>query len=103
MHDIEPFFKWIDDYSASKDERSPFFNTTYNEFYFDNKIYNYLIHPQWDDMGSETLYLKILWVDYDLKFTIIEFLGEWNDCIEEDCQVLKRTIIDKMLALGIVP
>ena len=102
MHDIEPFFKWIDDYSAAKDERSPFFNTTYNEFYFDNKIYNYLIHPQWDDIGSETLYLKILWVDYDLKFTIIEFLGEWNDCIEEDCQVLKRTVIDKMLALGIV-
>ncbi|NBU35572.1 MAG: hypothetical protein EBS35_03235 [Bacteroidetes bacterium] len=102
MHDLEPFFRWIDDYSAAKDERSPFFQTTYNEFYFENKIYNYLIHPQWDDIGSETLYIKILWVDYDLKFCIIEFLGEWNDCIEEDCQTLKRNIIDKMLVYDIV-
>lgn len=46
-------------------------------------------------MGSETLYLKILWVDYDLKFTIIEFLGEWNDCIEEDCQMLKELSLIK--------
>jgi hypothetical protein len=102
MHDLEPFFRWIDDYTASKDERSPFFQKSYSEFYFENKIYNYLIHPQWDDMGSETLYLKILWVDYDQKFCIMEFLGEWNDCIEEDCQTLKRNIIDKMLVYGIV-
>lgn len=102
MHDIEPFFRWIDDYNAARDERSPFYGNTYSEFYYGNKIYNYLIHPQWEDIGSETLYLKVLWVDYQARFAIIELLGEWNDCVEDDCQTLKRNLIDKMVEQGIV-
>lgn len=102
MHDIEPFFRWIDDYNAARDERSPFYGNTYSEFYYGNKIYNYLIHPQWEDIGSETLYLKVLWVDYQARFAIIELLGEWNDCVEDDCQTLKRNLIDKMVDQGIV-
>jgi len=102
VHDIEPFFRWIDDYNAARDERSPFYGNTYSEFYYGNKIYNYLIHPQWEDIGSETLYLKVLWVDYQARFAIIELLGEWNDCVEDDCQTLKRNLIDKMVEQGIV-
>jgi len=102
VHDIEPFFRWIDDYNAARDERSPFYGNTYSEFYYGNKIYNYLIHPQWEDIGSETLYLKVLWVDYQARFAIIELLGEWNDCVEDDCQTLKRNLIDKMVDQGIV-
>jgi len=81
MHTIEPFFLWRDDYIASEDEKSPFFGREYSEFYFDKKIYNFLLHPQWDDIGSETLFVKILYVDYESKFAIIECLGEWNDTL----------------------
>ena len=79
MHDIEPYYRWRDDYIAAEDERSPFFETEYSEFEFDKMIYNYYIHPQWDCFGSQTLYIKILFVDYDRQYAIIEFIGEWND------------------------
>ncbi len=46
MHEIEPYYKWRDDYIASEDEYSPFYATEYNEFEFDKQIYNYLLHPQ---------------------------------------------------------
>ena len=66
MHEIEPYYRWRDDYIASEDPLSPFVDTKYNEFEFDKQIYNYLIHPQWDFFGSQTLYLKVLYADYDL-------------------------------------
>src|SRR5687768_14996387 len=81
MHDIEPYFQWIDEYIASEDNRSPLYGRVYDEFFYTNTIYNYYIHPQWDEFGSPTLYLKILFVDYDLHYAIIELIGEWNDCI----------------------
>lgn len=101
MHSIEPYYHWRDDYIASEDERSPFFEREYSEFDFENKIYNYLIHPQWDHFGSPTLYMKILFVDYDKKYCIIEFIGEWNDCITNDIMFLKREVIELMMAEGI--
>lgn len=101
MHDIEPYYKWRDDYIASEDESSPFFGTVNDEFYFTKRIYNYLIHPQWDEIGSPTLFIKVLYADYDNAFAIIELLGEWNDCVENDIMYLKRNIIDKMLNKGI--
>ncbi len=52
-------------------------------------IYNYYIHPQWDDFGSRTLYLKVLLADYDEQYVIIELFGEWNDAIENDIMNLK--------------
>jgi hypothetical protein len=97
MHDIEPYFKWRDDYIASKDKRSPFYGQTYNEFQYTNKIYNYFIHPQWDQMGSPTLYLKLLFADYDHEYCIIELIGEWNDCIHNDIMYLKREIADILI------
>jgi len=38
MHDIEPHFKWRNNYVASEDTKSPFYNRVYNEFSFTNKI-----------------------------------------------------------------
>ena len=101
MHDIEPYYRWRDDYIASEDALSPFFETNYNEFEFDKQIYNYLIHPQWDFFGSQTLYLKVLYTDYDKGYSIIELMGEWNDALHNDIMTLKREIIDLMVIEGI--
>lgn len=101
MHEIEPYYKWRDDYIASEDEQSPLYETQYNEFAYDKQIYNYLIHPQWDFFGSQTLYIKILFVDYDRQYAIIEFIGEWNDAIYNDIMLLKREILDLMVDSGI--
>ena len=96
MHDIEPFIRWRDYYVASEDERSPFYGREYSEFQFTQKIYNYFIHPQWDAFGSATLYMKILYVEYDEKFAVIELIGEWNDCLQNDVMFLKRDMADHL-------
>jgi hypothetical protein len=83
-------------YIADEDIRSPFYGRKYSEFEYAQTVYNYYIHPQWDEFGSRTLYLKIIYVDYDLQFAIIEFIGEWNDAIENDIMTLKRDVIDKL-------
>ncbi len=101
MHEIEPFYNWRDDYIASEDDRSPFFGTIYNEFEYDKQIYNFLLHPQWDHFGSSTLYLKVIYADYDKGYAIIEFIGEWNDAIYNDIMILKRELIDLMIDEGI--
>lgn len=101
MHFIEPFYNWRGYYIASEDESSPFYEREYSEFEFDKRIYNYLIHPQWDHFGSTTLFLKVLYSDYDSGYSIIEFIGEWNDAIENDIMVLKRDVIEPMLNNGI--
>lgn len=101
MHEIEPFFNWRHIYVAEEDKRSPFYGRTYSEFEFSQTVYNYFIHPQWDDFGSRTLYLKIIYVDYELQFAIIELIGEWNDAIENDIMELKREIIDLLEKEGI--
>ncbi len=101
MHDIEPHFKWRDRYIASEDERSPFHGRVYDEFRYTQKVYNYFIHPQWDEFGSQTLYTKILFVDYEEGYAIFEFIGEWNDCLHNDVSFLKRDIIDAMIPQGI--
>ena len=97
MHDIEPYFNWRAYYSAESDNKSPFFGQTYSEFQFSNKVYNYFIHPQWDSMGSPTLYIKIIFADYDEGFAFIELIGEWNDCLNNDIMFLKRYIVDVLI------
>ena len=101
MHDIEPFYNWRHIYIAEEDPRSPFFGRKYSEFEYSQTVYNYYIHPQWDDFGSRTLYMKIIYVDYELNFAIIELLGEWNDAIENDIMALRRDITDIMFSHGI--
>lgn len=101
MHDIEPYFKWREYYTSSEDKQSPFFGKEYSEFTFSNKIYNYFIHPQWDFIGSPTLYLKVLYVDYEEGYALIELIGEWNDCINNDIMYLKRYFADHLIDQGI--
>ncbi len=101
MHNIEPFFNWRDHYVAEEDEHSPFYGRRHSEFEFSATVYNYYIHPQWDEFGSRTLYLKQLYADYDLNFVILEMIGEWNDALENDIMQLKREVIDHMISKGI--
>lgn len=96
MHLVEPYYHWRDLYIASEDDCSPFFGREYSEFEFENQIYNYLIHPQWDNIGSKTLFAKILFVDYDDNYAIIELIGEWNDTIENDIQTLKQEVLEEL-------
>jgi len=101
MHDIEPYFKWREYYVSSEDKASPFYGREYSEFTYTNKIYNFYIHPQWDFFGSPTLYAKALYVDYDEAFALIELIGEWNDCINNDIMFLKRELADHLIESGI--
>jgi len=101
MHELEPYYNWRHLYTAEEDEASPFYGKEHSEFEFSNTVYNYYIHPQWDEFGSRTLYLKVLFADYDQNFAIIEFIGEWNDAVENDIMQLKRSVIDPMIARGI--
>jgi hypothetical protein len=101
MHTIEPYFNWRPLYISAEDAYSPFFGREYSEFEFTHSIYDHYIHPQWDDFGSNTLFMKTLFVDYDEGFTVIEFIGEWNDCLHNDIMTLKRDIIDHMMDNGI--
>ena len=97
MHEIEPYYNWLDYYNAADDKLSPFYGRQYSEFHFENKIYNYYIHPQWDFFGSSTLYGKILFADYENGFAIIELIGEWNDAVHNDIMEMKRGLIDPLI------
>lgn len=101
MHDIEPFYGWEKYYSATLDSLSPFYGREYNGEMYENAIYGYFIHPLWDELESETLYAKVLFVDYQQGVTVIELFGEWNDTLHNDIMLLKRNLIDYQLAEGI--
>lgn len=101
MHEIEPYFNWRHLYTAEEDEQSPFYGKEYSEFEYSNTVYNYYIHPQWDEFGSRTLYLKVLYADYEQNFAIIEMIGEWNDAVENDIMQLKRSLVDQMVKKGL--
>ncbi len=101
MHGIEPYYNWRHHYIASEDERSPFYGREYSEIYFTHAIYNHVIHPQWDEIESPTLFVKILFVDYESGIGIIELFGEWNDAINNDIMILRREVTDVLFEQGI--
>ena len=101
MHNLEPHYAWINQYSACEDPQSPFYRREYSEFYFEHTVYNYLIHPQWDHFGSHTLYIKVLFADYQDGFAILELLGEWNDALYNDIMQLKREVLEVLVDTGI--
>lgn len=101
MQNIEPFARWDKIYQAKEDERSPYFGISHDEYMCRNSIYDHYIHPKWDEFGSSTLYLKILYANYEHGFVIIELLGEWNDCLYNDIMHLKRNIIEELERHGI--
>jgi hypothetical protein len=101
MHDLEPYYNWRNLYVASEDKRSPFYDREYSEFTYTDAIYDHYIHPQWDNIGSPTLFIKILFVDYDDGFAIIEVIGEWNDLLHNDIMTLKRDIEEDLMHEGV--
>lgn len=101
MHNIEPYFNWRNLYTAEEDERSPFFGREYSEMYFTDSIYDHYIHPQWDNIGSTTLFIKLLYADYDDSYAVLELFGEWNDTLHNDVMTLKRDFIDHLIDEGI--
>lgn len=101
MHSIEPHYNWRHLYTAEDDARSPFYGREYSEFEFTHALYDHLIHPQWDDFGSPSLFMKLLYADYLQGYAVIELLGEWNDCLHNDIMFLKRDIVDSLMAEGI--
>jgi hypothetical protein len=101
MHNLEPHYNWRHLYIASEDELSPFYGRNYSEFEFKHAIYDHWIHPQWDFIGSSTLFVKLLFANYEKGFCIIELMGEWNDCLHNDIMYLKREIADTLIENGI--
>jgi hypothetical protein len=101
MHDLEPHFNWRHLYTAEEDPDSPFHGRVYSEIYFTHAVYNYLIHPQWDEFGSQTLYMKLLYCNYDKKFCVVELIGEWNDLLYNDIMFLYRNVIEPLIDCGI--
>jgi hypothetical protein len=101
LHTLEPYYNWRGFYVASEDPYSPFFDREYSEFEFSQKIYDYYIHPQWDNFGSQTLFMKILYASYEDGFAVIELMGEWNDLLYNDIMFLKREIAETMMSQGI--
>jgi hypothetical protein len=101
MHTLEPFWNWRHRYTAEEDARSPFFGQEHSEFAFDHAVYDHVIHPQWDAFGSSTLYLKILYADYEQGYAIIELIGEWNDLLHNDVMYLKRDLVEVLMSHGI--
>lgn len=101
MHEIEPYYNWLQYYNPAEDQLSPYFGKEYNFDLYSDTIYGYYIDPSWDFIGSETLYIKILYADYHEGYCIIEFIGEWNDTINNDIMHLKRNIVEHLLRQGI--
>ena len=101
MHEIEPFYNWRELYLAAKDEQSPFFGYENSEVYFEHQIYNHYIHPQWDFFGSQTLYTKLLYTNYDDGYCILEMFGEWNDILYNDIMFFYRNVVETLLEAGI--
>ena len=101
MHQIEPYERWLTIYNPSLDERSPFYGKEYNFDLYSENIYGYYIDPAWDFIGSETLYVKILYANYQIGAVIIECFGEWNDTLNNDIMFLKRNLVELLEYEGI--
>ncbi len=98
---IEPFYGWLEYYSHDRDDRSPFHDVEHSLFEFDRSINRIPAHPLWDDFGSESLLVKILYADYERKFAILELFGEWNDLYDNDFKLLSENCLALMAEKGI--
>mgnify|MGYP006267077413 CR=1 FL=1 len=101
LRDIEPFYGWLRLYSHDQDKRSPFHEVEHNQFYYDRSINHIPAHPLWDDFGSESLLLKILYADYQEGYAIIELFGEWNDLFDNDFKLLAENCLTYLIDEGI--
>ncbi|MCB0843301.1 MAG: hypothetical protein KDD63_22940 [Bacteroidetes bacterium] len=101
LRDIEPFYGWLELYSHEEDEKSPFYGVEHNMFYYDRSINHIPAHPLWDDFGSESLLVKILYVNYQDGYAIIELFGEWNDLFDNDYKLLAENCLTYLIDHGV--
>jgi len=101
VHQVEPFYGWEKYYISHLDERSPYYGVEYNQLYYDRQVYQYLAHPQWDEVGSESLLVKILFADYDQGLAIIELFGVWNDLLLNDFRLLLEACLEPLYHEGV--
>ena len=76
MHDLKPHPGWESRYRATNDPRSHFYmdqGAPEREGY--HRMYDFVIHQEWDSIGCETLYVKLLFADYDQGYAVVELLG----------------------------
>ncbi|MDA8787524.1 hypothetical protein N9N00_01500 [Schleiferiaceae bacterium] len=102
MHELIPHSGWKARYQASLDPKCPLYldrGAPENGAY--HRMYDFVIHPEWDAIGCETLYIKLLFVDYDQGYAVIELLGEWNDAVHNDVMEVKRRLADPLNLQGI--
>ncbi|HHG85044.1 MAG TPA: hypothetical protein ENJ82_09900 [Bacteroidetes bacterium] len=101
MHEVEPFYGWLKYYTSEQDANSPFFEVIHNEFEYDRQVYQYLAHPQWDHIDSESLLVKILYADYENGVAILELFGVWNDLLENDYRLLADNCLSYLIDAGV--
>lgn len=101
LHDVEPFYGWLNLYNHEEDELSPFHEVQHNAFHYDRSINNIPAHPLWDEIGSESLLVKILYANYDDGYAIVELFGEWNDLFDNDYKLLCENCLTYLLDNGI--
>jgi len=101
MHEIEPFYGWLQIYTNENDPNSPFHDTVHNEFEYDRGVYEYLAHPLWDEFGSDGLLLKLLYANYEQGYAIVELFGVWNDLIQNDFKLLAENFLTYLIDAGI--
>jgi hypothetical protein len=101
MHEIEPYYGWLNYYTNEADDNSPFQDADHNAFSLDKGVYEYLAHPLWDHIDSDGLLLKILYVHYDEGYAIIELFGVWNDLILNDYRLLSENCLTYLIDAGI--
>ena len=101
MHEVEPHYGWLKYYTNHQDPNSPFHAVEHNQLYYDRQVYQYLAHPQWDDIGSDGLLVKILAADYEQQFAFIELFGVWHDLLDNDFRLLLENCLEPLLHAGI--
>ena len=103
MHQILPYAGWRHIYRAEADAQSPFYGGLFgaprNGEY--HKMFDFVIHPEWEFIGCETLYIKLLFANYDEGLAIIEVMGEWNDALHNDIMHFKRNVVDPLIQEGV--
>jgi hypothetical protein len=83
-----------------EDERSPFFGEEHSEFEFTHAVYDHVIHPQWDNFGQQHAVHEGALRRLRRGYVIIELIGEWNDLLHNDIMLLKRNIMEHLMAKG---
>ena len=100
MHTLEPYYAWRNHYVASNDPRSPFLTGPTASLSTRPKSTITSSIRSGTPSTRPPCFAKSF-VDYDERFAIIEFIGEWNDCLYNDIMQLKREVIDVLMAEGI--